>query len=67
MTHDELLAKVDEDIRKEIGIEFGFEAIGFGKAKPITTVRQSQALLHKYGKDKARVIIRRYVSIRGKK
>ena len=51
------------EIRNEIGKEFGLEALGYGAARPTLSIVQCLMLLNKYGMDKASVIAKRYASL----
>ncbi len=50
------------EIRNEIGKEFGLEALGYGAPRPTLSIVQCQMLLNKYGMDKATLIAKRYAN-----
>lgn len=52
------------EIRSDIAKDFGLEAAGYAPAPTYAlTLSQCQTLLHKYGMDKATVIVKRYTAL----
>jgi len=53
-----------DEIRNDIAKDFGLEAAGYAPApKYALTLRQCQILNNKYGFDKAKIIVERYVAL----
>ena len=62
-----------ENVRNEIGKEFGLEALGYGASRPALSISQSLYLINKYPKsdplelgvsDKAMLIGKRYATLK---